>query len=287
MSRIWRRVTPILMAGGLVAALAVVAAGPAQATTAPRVRAGYGVSISATSPHYAGAVDGKVYGYALVIYATPQGDMNQARITGKITGARTGDVATLLAKPFGSGSFQPTGTPISLHPSGGAAVSYSFTVEPSVATAYRLRVSTAGEVDVTSSVQTVYVTPGAFGPAAHQKCSTKSCTYSYDLYFLVPASAYKVEAAKHQYLYQAVWYNRKKPAAFFYLAKTARATGPIKINSREFEIKLTFYIPLHNGGAHWTTVSCAKDDEPRDGIGLPGRHGCGNNRIRTDAIYIG
>jgi hypothetical protein len=49
-------------------------------------------------------------------------------------------------------------------------------------------------------------------------------------------------------------------------------------------IKLTFNIG--NSGYHYHDSVCTKDTETQDGIGLPGSHGCGSERIPTSHGYL-
>jgi hypothetical protein len=274
MSRIWRIIAPVAIAGGLIAAGVM----PAQAAS-PAVQS---VTISATSPNYPGAVHGKVDGFAVAIYKTSFRHWNTALISGTVSGAVANDTATLLAKPFGAKTFTPTGTPITLT---GGSQPISIKVVPSLATVYEVQVMTGPTVDATSNPQTVYVTQGVNSNHARKSCSRTTCTFSYHFFELMPSSAYNTEVKKHVYLYERVGYPRLPK--FFTLSTTAKASRARRINAGEFERLLTFYIKLRNGGAAWFTLACTKDTESRDGIGLPGSHGCGAKRVNAKAPYIG
>jgi hypothetical protein len=277
MSKIWRWIAPIAVAGGLVATSGAL---PAEAASS----AAYGITISATSPHYPGATKGKVDGYALVIYKTTYHNWDAAVVSGDVTGAASGDVVSLLDEPFGTKTFKPTGAQQTL--TGTSPESYSFTVKPTVATKYEAEVTTGSTLDATSGTQTVYVTEGGTSAHSRKVCSSTRCVYSYDVYETLPASAYKIESAKPLYLYQAVTYTKALPK-YFYRTKTGRASKAKRIHAGEFEIAFTFYIPLRHGEATWSTSFCTKDTESRDGVGLPGRHGCGNKRFPLTAVYLG
>jgi hypothetical protein len=277
MSRTWRWIVPVALAGGLTAASGVMPAEAASTAT-------YGVTISATSPHYPGAKHGKVYGYALVISNIGSDGWNAATISGNVTGAASGDVATLLAEPFGAKTYTLAGAHVTL--SGSASESYAFTVKPKIATKYKVEVITGTTIQVTSGTQTVYITTLASIPRDHKKCTTRTCVFTYNAFVRVPASAYATEAHKRLWLYQDVWYG-KAVGKYFYLSKSARASKARKVNSGEYEIAFKFYIPLHRAAASWTTNFCTKDTESRDGLGLPGRHGCGDRRVSSSAIYLG
>jgi hypothetical protein len=271
----------------LLAVVAAVTSGlvagtiPAQAQAASP--GAYGATITALSPHFPGAVHGIVDGYALVIYKVTYKKYNTATISGEVTGAANGDVVTLLAEPFGAKAFAPTGTPITLS-SPAATTPYSFAVQPSAATSYEIQVTTAGHADVTSSAATVYVTFSVYYGKTHTKCTRTTCTFWYPIFSVVPAAAYKTEAPKHLYLYLSVGYPRQ--AKYYSLSTSATATKAVRINSGEYKQRVTFYIRLRRGYAYWSTFYCSRDTESRDGLGLPGHHGCGDKRISDKLIHV-
>jgi hypothetical protein len=189
-------------------------------------------------------------------------------------------MATLLSEPFGARHFRHAGAPIALTGS-----RYSFTVQPSVATKYEVKITTGKTVDVTSSVQTVYVTLGGVIKGKIQHCSQTSCTFSYHVYTSVPVSAYKIESSKHVYLYQTV--GHASLPHVFTLSASARASKAKKVRTGQYVQTFTFFIPVH-GFTQWNTDFCTKDNESRDGIGLPGHHGCGASKVTfKQAIYLG
>lgn len=267
------------MAGGLLAA-AAVAGGvlAAAAATASAGQAPARISIAAASPHYPGAVRGEVYGYALTVYKLRSGHLNTAVISGKITGIEPGDVAKLLRESFGGHAFRPTGAIRELP---GTSASYSFQVVPSVATRYEVQVGTA-----TSAPVIVYVTEAGIVSRQVKSCSSTGCTYSYLVREQVPGSAYATESGKHWYLYQALGY----PALpkFFMLSSTARATSLHRVTGSEFEITLSWRLNVSaKHETRWLTTFCTKDTESRDGLGLPGPHSCGVQRVPVSASYLG
>jgi hypothetical protein len=275
MSRFWRLAAPVAVAGGLIAAGVAPAAQASPATV--------GVTISATSPHYPGNVHGKVDGFALTIYKTSFRHYNTALISGTVTGALAKDTATLLAEPFGAKTFKPAAPPVTL--SGAPSEPVSFNVVPSLATKYEVKVTTGTTIDATSLAQTVYVTEGLNATHSRKKCTRTVCTFTYRLFELMPRSAYNTEVKKHVYLYERVGYP--KLPTFFSLSTSAKASKALKINAGEFERVLTFFIKLRRGGANWETSSCTKDTESRDGLGLPGHHGCGASRFSAKTVYLG
>jgi hypothetical protein len=267
MPRVWRTIALVAVAAGLIAAGAV----PAQAA-----RAAYGVSIRTTDKL------GSYYGYTLVFYKT-RGGYETATISGTVTGAVSGDVAALLAEPFGAKSFTPTGKQVTLATTGTAP--YSFSDTPALATKYEVQVSTSGQVDATSSAAIVYVSAGGYSGHARTHCSRGHCTTSWKSYTLLPASAYRTESAKRWYLYFAV--GRSAPE-YVYRYKDASASKAHKINAGEFETTFTFRYRsrLKNPAPDLYATGCVKDTAKIDGMGLPRPTGCGNKKILWD-VYVG
>jgi hypothetical protein len=281
MSRFWRRITPAVVAAGLVATAGAIPAEAASAST-------YGVTISATSPNYPGASHGKVDGYALAVYKETYRNYDVATVSGAVTGALTGDVATLLAEPFGTTSFTATAT-VTLNPTGTGATPYSFAVKPSVATQYEVQVTTGTTVDATSGVHTVYVTEWTGGSKFVTKCSHGRCKSTWKYYEELPASARGTEMAKRQYLYFTLDTKLPKFPRYIALARSADISKARKLAADEFYITLrySYSTRLRNPNRDVLYLICSKDSESKDGLGLPGHHGCGLRRISTRAPYWG
>jgi hypothetical protein len=265
MSKFWRVLAPVVAAGGLIAAGAIPAA-----SASPTA---YAITIGSKSalPH--------ISGHTLVVFATA--GLRAATVSGTVTGGTTSDVATLWSKPFGASKFAATTSTVTL-----TTGSYSFSVRPSRATAYEVQVTSGATVDINSTPVTVYVTEGGRTGGKRQSCSSTRCTFSYRSTEILPAAAYQTEAHKKFYLYLAVGYPTL-PGKFT-LDTSAKASGPTRINSGSFRLTFTWYVTLRHGSAHWLTLACSKDTEGRDGMGLPGRHGCGDTTIsRKGLVYVG
>jgi hypothetical protein len=282
MSKIWRWIAPAAAVGTVVAGAVASTGIPAQAAT----QASYHVTIGARGTAF-GSVKGKVAGRALVAYKAAGHD--RGTISGAVTGNQAGDVVSLLAKPFRAATFKATGQQVTLTAAGSA--SYSFAVQPSLATGYRVQVSTTTgsttTVDATSAVATLYVEASGHGFKAHQKCTSTTCRYWYTASTVLPASAYKTESRKHVYMYLAQWYSAKHPARWFYLSRTATTSKVKRINSGEFELTYTWHVHLRTGQNYWLPLSCTKDSVAKDGLGLPGGHGCGAKRVSAKVTYLG
>jgi hypothetical protein len=298
MSRTWQWIAPVTAAAGALTTGLLMAALPAQASSTPQVTAtvqpGYSVTIAATSPNFPGASHGKVDGYAAVVFGTkPSADhynknWHLATISGKVSGAHAGDVAILYAEPFGTSAFISTGQQATLASAG--TDSYSFTVQPQRATRYRVEVTTdTTTFDAQSSAQTVYVVLLAVDTNVKTHCSGGHCKITAEFKLLVPAAAYRTESAKHWYFYFDLDTRLPKFPRFLHLDRSATAKKEHKLSAGEFEIAAT--VPFNSTLAHpqnfalWTY--CLKDAESRDGIGLPGHHGCGAAEIRTTSAYVG
>lgn len=247
------------------------------ASASPTVTSTYSIMIAAHSPLP------KVSGHTWVVYKTT--GFRRATISGTVSGAVTGDIATLWSRPFGASAFAATASTETLTSDGVTPTPYSFSVTPSRATAYKVQVTTGATMDVTSSRVTVYVTEGGKLSNKHTRCTSTSCKFSYKLTEFLPAAAYRTETHKHFYEYLAVGYPTLPRR--YTLDRSATASRIRKINSGEFAVTFTWHVTLHHGAANWTTVVCTKDSESKDGMGLPGRHGCGDTHISRKVNYIG
>jgi hypothetical protein len=261
MPMVWRTIAAVAVAGMLIAVGAI----PAQAA-----RAAYSVSISTSNK------GGPYFGYTLVFYKA--GKYAIATISGTVTGAVSGDVAALLAKPFGAKTFASTGKKVTLSTTGTAH--YSFTDTPSLATKFEVQVSTSGQVDATSAARTVYVTPGGYANDEKTHCFRGHCATSWKDYTLLPASGYKTESGKRWHFYFALL---SQEPLYLYRYKDATASRARKVNAGEFEITFTFrYLShLRNPAPDVWAQGCIKDTERKDGIGLPRSTGCGGKKIYT------
>jgi hypothetical protein len=278
MHKTWRWIAPIAVAGGLLVSGAIPAADASPAASI--------ITISATSPNYPGLTakdHDLVDGHAVVVYKLANADT--ATVSGTVTTAATNDTAQLLAEPFGKKSYSAVGTPQPLTTVSSTTASYSFSVTPTLATKYEVQLA-GTDTELSSSV-TVYVTAYESAPPkwVKNKCTTKRCVFSFRIYVAVPASAYKTESGKHIYLYIAIG-DPRLPKDYT-LTKAGKVAGPTRVNSGEFRDTLTYYVPVKNAKTDWVPNACAKDTESKDGLGLPGHHGCGSKHVARTTIYLG
>ena len=146
MLRAWHRAT---LLATLAASATIAAVVPAQAAT-PAIT----VAATSSTPR----VPGDVYVYFL------GGRDGSARIHGTITGATTGEVATLYAQQFPYTTAARPVRSVTLS-AASPATAYSFTVAPTLATRYQVEVFArkgATTPLATSARQNVYVVSGGY-----------------------------------------------------------------------------------------------------------------------------
>ena len=274
----WRRVTLVAALTGS-AAIAAQLAGvvPAQAATPT-------ITVAATSSNP--TVTGDVFVYFL------GGKYGSARIHGTITGATTGEVATLYAQRFPYASAAKPVSSITLSATG-PTTAYSFTVAPSLATRYQVKVfagQSATTPLATSSRQNLYVVYNGYYTGG-KTCGGPSCRETFHVYTIVPASALGVEMSKHVYPYFGINLSATStppPPRWLYLnAGDARVSGARRITATEFEITVTYSFTVGGDGYYFGWNACVKDAVSTDGLGLPGSHGCGAHRILRTVSYLG
>jgi hypothetical protein len=278
MLKAWRRAT-------LVAALTGSAAVAAQlAGVVPAQAATPAITVAATSS--IPAVTGDVF----VVFQG--GTYGSARIHGTITGVTAGEVATLYAQRF---PYTTAAKPVrSITLSGtGPATAYSFTVAPTLATRYQVKVfasKSATTPSATSRTQNLYVVVNGRVTGV-KTCGRPVCHETLRIYTIVPSSALGVEMSKPFYPYFGInltTAGTPSPPRWLYLdAGHASVSGARRISAGEFERTLTFSFTIGNDGFYWGWTVCTKDAVSRDGLGLPGSHGCGARRVLRTVSYLG
>ena len=279
MLRPWRRATLVATLTGSAAIAAQLAAVvPAQAATPT-------ITVAATSSNP--RVTGDVFVYYL------GGQYGNARIHGTINGAATGEVATLYAQRFPYTTAAKPVNSITLSATGPTAA-YSFTVAPTLATRYQVKVFVrkgATTPLATSPMQSVYVVASGWTRGG-KTCGRPVCHETFHIYTVVPSSALGVEMSKPNYPYFGINLTTaagipSAPRWLYLNAGHASMSGARKISAEEFENTLTFSFTVGNDGFHWNWTGCTKDAVSTDGLGLPGSHGCGAHRILDNNSYLG
>jgi Protein kinase domain len=286
-----RRISPAVLAGAgiLAVVVVIVVALLTGSPDSPGSPAPHGHRL-ASFPITASSSLRPVTGNVWVVY---RGGRNAiAQVRGEINGVRPGEIAQLYAQQF---PFRSTPVPVGsviLHPSGGSAA-YAFQVTPSVATRYKvvlLRGSTARSPLASSAVSTVYVVlSGANGKA--QRCSRPVCQEAFRISVPVPASALMTELSKRWYAYFAVALAPDKvppaPKRLRLGAGHSRVSRSRRISATEFRLTVTYSFQVGARAYDWSWNVCTKDTEAADGIGLPGRHGCGGRNLAASVSYAG
>lgn len=266
MLRAWQRAAAMALAGTAAIAAQLTGVIPAQAA-APTI------TIFATSK--LPVVTGDVW----VVYRGG-GQYGSATIHGKISGAAAGEVAALYAQQFpykklpvrlGSVTLKSS-TPV-----------YSFPVTPDLATHYAVKLfasGTARAAMATSKVQNVYVLPKG-NVTGGKSCQNDRpvCHETYHLYTIVPPSALRTEMGKHFYPYVGVSLSPTSvppPPKWLYLnAYHSSVTTGHRISAGEYANVFTFRFTIGNDGASFNWDICLRGTVSKDGMGLPGSHGCG------------
>jgi eukaryotic-like serine/threonine-protein kinase len=272
-------------AGAIAAATAVVAAGAtvaATGTTPPsdvalRPAAAYQAPLI-TIP-FAAAAPYTVKGQSAVVYRGGKGAT--AQVSGKITGAAKGEIARIYAEPFPfTGQPKLVGS-APLTPTGGT-VTYRFTVTPSVATRYQVKVFSGTSTGplAASPVKTIYVL-ALLDSNATIDCANATCRIKETFAVHVPASALPTEMSKPVYTYFAVSYSSQAPTVARLGAGSPVISAPQKTAPDGFRVVVNYTYPAGKGQSNAAIPICMKDTEPANGVGLPGSNGCGTPTSST------
>jgi hypothetical protein len=216
------------------------------------------------------------------------------RVHGSVSGAVSGEVVRLYARQFPYDKpFAQVAGPVKLLAAG--TVNFAFSkVTPLLATRYKVGLF-AGKTATTplavSNVATIYVAEYMPFRETHN-CPRPDCTSILHVNAFLPPSAMRTERAKKIYPYFAVNLSPTRipppPERLYLGAGHARVSRTRRVAAGEyrFTIKFTFRIGNHDA-AHWGFLYCTKDTLTTDGIGLPGRHHCGDKRVLARTHYLG
>lgn len=261
----WRRAAAAALAGAAAIAAQLTGVVPAQAA-APVIT----IFVTSKLP----VVTHDVW----VVYLG--GKYGSAMIHGKITGAAAGEVAALYAQQF---PYKKPPARLGSVILKSSAPVYSFTVTPDLATHYAVKLfasGTARAATAASKVQNVYVLPNG-KVTGGKSCQNDRpvCHETYHIYTILPASALGTEMGKHTYPYVGVNLapaTEPPPPKWLYLnAYHSSVTSGRRISAGEFVNVLTFRFTLGNDAWSFNWTACFRDTVSKDGLGLPGSHGCG------------
>jgi hypothetical protein len=275
MMRAWSRAAGIAVAGVLAIGAPLAAAGQAQAA-APAIS----VAASSNLP--------LVTHDALVLYQ--YGAYASAKIHGTIAGAAAGEVARLYAQPF---PYSKAATAVATVTLNASKASYSFTVSPSLATRYQVKLfrsKTAAAPVASSSQQNVYVTLANVATAS-KACGRPTCIEMITLKTKVPASALSTEMGKKVYAYSGLSLSKsgtpKPPATLALNGQMAKVGRTVRLSATQYRVTIKFTFTVGNDGYVFIWNECSKDAVATDGIGLPGTHSCGASKIPASTLYLG
>lgn len=262
----------VVLAGGLAAVGGLPAlAAPAVAPT---------VTIAAKS--FFPPVTGDVF---VVFHARAR--FSRAHIHGTISGARSGEVARLFAQ-----AFRKAASPIAAVTLTRATSTYSFTVAPTLATRYQVKVfasSTATTPLAISAVRTVFVA-NLMVNSPFQKCSRPVCRQKIRVVEFVPPSTLRTEISKRWFFYFGLALSptmEPPPPKFVTLDTHAAISRPVRTSAGSFAVTISWSFRIGNDGFNTALNFCNKDTESTDGLGLPGHHSCGANRVSATIEYLG
>jgi len=263
----------VALTGGVAIATQLTALVPAQA-------AGPAITIAATSKIK--PVTGDVY---VVFHG---GTSSGATIHGTISATAAGQVATLYAQRF---PYTKPAKPVRSHTlPAGTATPYSFTVTPTLATRYTVRLFTGSTLKAHSLTHSVYVVAGG-SVKGGSTCARPVCHETLRIFWVLPASALRHEMSKHMYPYfgirRATTGVPPAPKWLYLNAGHATLAPPRRISAGEFEQTLKYSFTVGNHGYNWSWNSCLKDTVSKDGLGLPGHHSCGASRVLRTLVYLG
>jgi hypothetical protein len=276
MKHIGARLAVAAVTGALIAAPQV----PAFAATA----AAPTISITAKS-----ALP-RITGDVLVVWRSSSA--GSATISGSITNGVAGEIVKLYARQFPfTKPAAPIGTPITLTTNGTSP--YSFTATPTLATRYTVKLfasATATTPLATSTRVTVFVASNAH-IGGFRLCSRPICHERFHIRVLVPASTLRTEKGKKWHDYFGIRFSRTgllRPRTLTLGAGHPHFSPARKLNSHEFAVTLTLSFFVGNHGYNFLIFPCQRDTEAKDGLNLPGHHGCGTLRtISSHRIYLG
>ena len=218
-----------------------------------------------------------------------------ATIRGKVTGGLQGDDLRFYAQQF---PFNQAPALVAHIPLTGATMPYSFTVTPTLATRYQVKLfasTTAHVAQAASAKVIVYVAANARargGSSCNRPGQRPVCHQTWHLHVFVPPPTLRTEMPKRWFVYFGIKLSatgEPSPPRFLKLgAGNPRVSKPRKVNAHEYAVTIKFTFRIGNKGYFYEFDPCQRDTEAKDGLNLPGSHGCGTLKvISSKRRYIG
>jgi len=158
---------------------------------------------------------------------------------------------------------------------------YSFTVKPTLATRYFVEL--VSDTSSQSPVATVYVSPNWRSHTSGRCGGGFTCRLRFSSTVVYPAAVAKREGAKRVYYYFGVRYgSQTTPPSRVRLVET----GPQHHRGHLYRESFSVTFPTARA-YYYEWEDCTKDDEAKDGIGLPGHHHCGGRSITHAELQQG
>jgi eukaryotic-like serine/threonine-protein kinase len=288
-SRLGRAVSVVTAAAVIAAAATVVATIPSTKPAGPPQQATVQESL-ATIPATLTSSNALVNGYVNTIYGVAGQD--SADVSGEIKNAVPGEVVRLYAQQW---PFTKAAVPVSsaaVNPADGNAA-YKFRVTPTVATRYQVKLFRTGSATTptaVSAIGTVYVTV----QVAHYPGSPCSgwpiCRAHFTVTIITPPQALAAEMAKHVYVYfgagEASLASTPKQATSMQLGAAGAAATTHRLSADSYAIVVSYSFDVGPHSAVVDTDVCTIDNLAVDGLGIPGPHQCGVQRIAVGDEYL-
>jgi hypothetical protein len=226
------------------------------------------------------------------------GGKSSADLKGTVPDPAAGQVVRLYAQQF---PFTSAAVPAGTSTLNGGA-DFSFTVTPSLATRYQVKLfssATASAPQAVSAVTTVYVVETVNWNVTH--CGTRpTCQGQYVGTVYVPPATLSTELSSHWYVYLGAVLGPPGSSVDAAPASLALANGstplpngtgtisaPQQTGADSYSVTIN---DSYNWGDHAYTalywLACSQGTEAQDGLGLPGPHGCGAQSVVQGNEYL-
>lgn len=269
MLRGWRRATVATLTAGAAIAASFMSVAPA----------------SAAAPTFTIFLTSKFAPVTNDVFVAFQAASGQgsAAVHGRMNGVTKGEVLTLYGQEFPFTAKPAPLRSITVTSTSGTQA-YSFPVTPVLETHYNVRLfpsATSHALIAASPAVTLFVLPNGSATIG-KSCSGTTCRATQNALTILPSVALSTEMAKHLYPYFAVNLSpTSQPPLPTVL--TLNAGNPVvkvtRIHANEFRTFVTWTFSVGHNNATWNFESCTKDTVTKDGLGLPGSHGCGATKL--------